>query len=87
MKTPFMGEMMNCALCSAKEKSDPSTESDWRLIELEGVGYYVCRKHFPEDRGGKMSSAGTYKKAYMRVLLRLAKIHRARRGNKWITKS
>lgn len=39
---PFMGEVMNCAICHKKQKSDPKVESDWTMVQLGSTKIYLC---------------------------------------------
>lgn len=38
----FQGEIMKCVMCEREEKSDPSVNSEWTVLELDGVPYYCC---------------------------------------------
>lgn len=49
-RQPFMGEEMTCVMCGCVHKSDPNLQSQWRLLQLDGYRFYVCPKHFPDDR-------------------------------------
>lgn len=74
MRIRFVGETMTCTLYGKVEKSDPGVETQWRCIELDSVGYYVCPKHFPPDG----SPSRRYERAYTKVLHHLIAIHRRR---------
>lgn len=39
---PFMGEIMECAICHAKQKSDPKIESGWTAITMDTITKYMC---------------------------------------------
>lgn len=67
----FVGETMTCTVCGRQERSDPSVESDWRCIEVDGQGYYVCPNEFPPDT----ASAKDFEKAYRRVLEHIIVTH------------
>ncbi len=54
---------MTCALCGKQQQSDPHVESQWRYIEADGKGAYICPKHFPEDG----ASAQEFEAAYIKV--------------------
>jgi hypothetical protein len=71
----FQGEVMTCALCGKRQTSDPQVESDWRYLELDGVGFYVCTDHFPPDG----SSSEAFRDAYVEIIQTLA----TRRGYRW----
>jgi len=75
MTIPFMGETMTCSLCARVKQSDPSVESNWRIIELNGQKFYVCTKHFPPD---ERATADDFAKAYYHVIKSL--INRKARG-------
>ena len=67
-KTPglkFQGELMTCAICGKQEQSDPAVEKNWRYIEADGKGGYVCTDHFPPDG----ASEGEFSKAYQAAIL------------------
>lgn len=42
----FQGEMMICAICGVREKSNPHVSSQWTVIEMDGHGVYVCPECF-----------------------------------------
>lgn len=42
MKILFLGELMECANCGTKRKSDPHVESDWTGVEMDEVLIYFC---------------------------------------------
>lgn len=65
---PFMGEMMTCLMCGKTQQSDPKVKSDWRMLEADGVPYYVCVDHFPPDDGTKEQFAS----AYVAILTKIA---------------
>lgn len=56
---------MACSLCPTRQQSDPNVESNWRYIQLDGQGYYVCPKHFPSD---ETATREQYRDAYLAVL-------------------
>jgi len=64
MSLPFTGEMMECVVCGAKEKSNPERSSDWRMVDVGGERFYVCPKELPPDG----SSAKKFEKAYHDLL-------------------
>lgn len=39
---PFKGELMTCAICGKKQKSDREVGSNWTYIRLNDSGFYVC---------------------------------------------
>ena len=39
MSDRFTGETMLCVMCGKQQQSTPDMESDWRCIEIDGVGY------------------------------------------------
>lgn len=50
---PMMGEMMECAICGRKQKSDPKIYSGWRcggLDRLAGFRLYYCPDHPEEEK-------------------------------------
>lgn len=65
---PFMGETMTCIMCGKLQKSDPAIKTDWRMVEADGVPYYVCPAHFPPDA---TATAEQFKAAYRAVLLKI----------------
>jgi hypothetical protein len=69
----FMGEQMTCIMCGKQEKSDPTVESQWRCIEVDGDGYYACPAHFPPDETGR---ARQFQKAYSKILARIIRLRR-----------
>lgn len=73
MPIRFRGEMMTCVMCGKQEQSDPGIESQWRCVEVDGDGYYVCPKHFPPDETG---TARQFEKAYGKVLIRILQVRR-----------
>lgn len=76
-KFPFMGELMVCSICGKQQKSDPKVESNWRLIALDNVPYYVCPDHFPPDA---VATTHDFKVAYQRVMRQILVKHNHRRG-------
>ncbi len=56
----FQGETLTCTLCGKQEQSDPHVESNWRYIEADSKGAYICPKHFPKDG----ASAKEFEAAY-----------------------
>lgn len=65
----FQGEMMECALCGRRQRSDPDVESGWTLIELEDDHYYVCTRHLN-------SQIKDYEKRWEKILRKLSKMSR-----------
>lgn len=43
---PFMGEIMECAKCHKKKKSDPKVESGWTMIQMDETKTYICPNCF-----------------------------------------
>ena len=39
---PFMGEVMECAICHLKQKSDPKIQSGWTAVRMDAVTKYIC---------------------------------------------
>jgi hypothetical protein len=72
LPAPFEGEMMVCAICGRKKRSDPAVESNWRAIDLDEQRYYICVQHFPPDGSG----AKAFKHAYDWILRKLIKKYR-----------
>ena len=66
----FAGQMMLCALCDTVQQSKKEEESNWRAIVLDGTVYYVCPAHLPPDGASK----DAYKRAYIKILLKLAQL-------------
>lgn len=56
----FRGELMTCVLCGRQEQSDPAAESDWRVMEADGVAYYACPDEFPPDEGSRRELKDAY---------------------------
>lgn len=57
---PFTGEIMQCIICGKRERSSLHVSSDWRNLQIDGRGFYVCPDEFPDDKPDK----NEYKKAY-----------------------
>lgn len=38
----FMGEVMTCANCKRKQRSNPNIQSGWTVFEADGKAVYVC---------------------------------------------
>lgn len=74
----FMGEMMECAICGKRQKSDLDVESGWTVIELDNVAYYVCPSHI----GNPKWTASQHKEAYTKVLRKLTSPHTKRMNGK-----
>jgi hypothetical protein len=73
MNTPaFMGETMKCVMCGRTQKSDPKVETNWRVIEADGVKFYACPLEFPRDGAGKEK----FDKAYKKIVLKIARLRR-----------
>lgn len=68
---PFMGEMMECALCKKSKRSDPNDIGSWTTVDLDDVRYYVCPTHLKPDKKG-------YEGPWQRALKRLIRIHARR---------
>ena len=45
-KHPFQGEVMLCGTCGFLQESDPTVESGWYLLVLDGQKQYVCPRCF-----------------------------------------
>ena len=43
---PFMGEVMDCAYCHKKQKSNPKVESGWTAITVDSITKYICPSCF-----------------------------------------
>jgi hypothetical protein len=43
---PFMGEVMVCAMCHEKKKSDPKIESGWTMLQIDNTSVYLCPQCF-----------------------------------------
>lgn len=59
---------MVCAICSKVKVSNPLRSSDWRLIEVDGDPYYVCKAHFPPDGASEKAFAEAYEKVLLTIL-------------------
>lgn len=57
---PFQGELMICVVCGKQEKSSPLISSEWRMLQVDEHGFYVCPDEFPDAKPSKEE----YKKAY-----------------------
>lgn len=68
----FQGELMACALCPMKKRSDPDTTTDWRIIELDDRRFYVCARHFPPDS----ASSDEFRDAYAKIIPALHNLRR-----------
>lgn len=53
---PFMGEIMDCAMCHKKEKSNPKVESGWTAIVLDNITKYICPTCFGNANLSEKSS-------------------------------
>lgn len=42
----FMGELMICANCKRRQKSNPNIQSGWTVFERDGAAVYVCPECF-----------------------------------------
>lgn len=71
----FQGEMMTCALCGRKLKSDPAKQSNWTVFQLDNLTYYVCTGCLQGSRAGRR---GNYQKAYSDVIRKLVRKHHKR---------
>lgn len=69
----FQGETMTCILCGKQDQSDPEGETGWRLLEADGVPYYVCPAEFPPDDADSEAFAA----AYMTVLAKIGQMREA----------
>jgi hypothetical protein len=45
-KHPFQGEVMLCDVCGFMQDSDPTVESGWYLLIVDGKEQYVCPRCF-----------------------------------------
>lgn len=45
---PFQGEMMVCQGCGKQKRSNPTRESGWTMLEVDGQKYYYCIKCFKQ---------------------------------------
>ncbi len=66
-QTHFNGELMICALCDKQQQHVISLDINWRLIQLDGRGYYICPDHFPTDG----ASIEAFTAAYENILRNL----------------
>ena len=64
-RTTFQGELMRCVICGTEKKSDPSTSSDWRAVDIDGKRFYACSREFPADGIGTVDA---YEDAYRKFL-------------------
>lgn len=60
MTLPFQGELMECVLCGRKQESSPTSNLQWRGVEINGDRFYACPQEFPPDG----SSVEDFSKAY-----------------------
>lgn len=60
----FTGELMICVVCGKQQHSNPGTESNWRIVEIDGQSFYACPNEFPPDGSGKKA----FKVAYQLVM-------------------
>lgn len=74
----FRGELMTCVLCGRQEQSDPAVESDWRVMEADGVAYYACPNEFPPDG----ASRAEFKRAYLRFSEKVIEVTEM---NEWLS--
>lgn len=73
----FRGELMTCVLCGRQEQSDPAVESQWRVMEADGVGCYACPAETPPDG----ASSEEFKRAYVRFG---EKVIEVTNSNEWL---
>lgn len=64
---PFQGEVMICVMCGRQQRSNPTVESNWRALTVDGETYYACPREFPKDG----ARAGKFAKAYERILRKI----------------
>ena len=66
-----MPEVMQCVICGKKEVRRKGSEARWKIFNLStGSRYYVCPDEFPPGDAGYCR----VRRAYLRVLLRIAEI-------------
>lgn len=63
-----MGETMTCVMCGRVQRSDPKVESNWRIVQPDGVRHYVCPDHFPPDETGTTEQ---FRQAYIAVFKKI----------------
>jgi len=76
MTLPFHGELMTCIMCGKQQGSDPKIESQWRLLEVDGVRYYACPAEFPPDT----AEAEAFKAAYLAIFTKIMSLRRRPNG-------
>lgn len=64
----FAGELMTCVMCGAQRKSDPTANSDWRAVTVDGETFYACTKEFPPDGASAAEFEAAYDKVIRKVL-------------------
>lgn len=67
----FMGEMMECVMCSKQKRSNPNVESNWTLIQVDSQGFYVCPRCLQDSKHARKFG---YQYAYERVLRKIISI-------------
>jgi hypothetical protein len=50
-----------------RQDNEANTESNWRMLELDGKQHYVCPAHFPPDS----ATAEQFKQSYLKVIRKL----------------
>jgi hypothetical protein len=65
----FMGETMTCIMCGKQQPSDPTVESGWTFISIDGkTGSYVC----PDELPGEGATKEQFAQAYEPILRKIA---------------
>lgn len=49
---PFQGEMMTCESCRKTQKSNPTVESGWTTVDVDGKRFYFCPACFERLMAG-----------------------------------
>jgi hypothetical protein len=68
---PFTGELMVCVVCGQTEHSDPTKNTDWRAIDLDGQRAYACPHEFPP------ADLAAFEAAYLKVFNAAVARHRS----------
>jgi hypothetical protein len=84
---PFTGELMNCVLCPAEERSDPEVCKGWRCWVIDGRDrFYICPSHIPPQgvANRQAAFADLYVRAFQAHVARTPGYQPAKRVTAWI---
>ena len=67
---PYTGEVMVCVVCGKIERSDPTKNTNWRAIDVDGQRVYACPREFPPDTADPAAFEAAFLKVFNAAVAR-----------------